>query len=268
MTDIALVVSDIDGTLVTDDKALTPATVAAVARLGRAGIGFTVVSSRPPVGLRAIARQLDIRLPMGAFNGATLVAPDGAVLSETRLAAPVARAAAAHLLRAGVDVWVFANGAWNLRDPDAPYADLEARTLPTGPTVVEDLDPLLEAASKIVGVSRESDRLAAIEEELARELGTQAAIHRSQRYYLDVTPLGFDKGAFLDRIAERVGVTRERVAAIGDGANDTAMFARAGLAIAMGNASDAVKARAARTTSGNDADGFAQAMDAFVIGGT
>ncbi|MBO0236896.1 HAD family hydrolase, partial [Vibrio parahaemolyticus] len=42
--DIALVVSDVDGTLVTDDKRLTPAALAAVRRLGTAGIGFTLAS--------------------------------------------------------------------------------------------------------------------------------------------------------------------------------------------------------------------------------
>jgi len=80
--DIALVVSDADGTLVTDDKRLTPAAIAAVRRLGAAGIGFTLASSRPPVGLRSLAEALDLRLPMGAFNGSTVCTPDLRPISE------------------------------------------------------------------------------------------------------------------------------------------------------------------------------------------
>ena len=144
---IALVVSDVDGTLVTDDKRLTPATVAAVRRLATAGIGFTLASSRPPVGLRALARALDLTLPMGAFNGSTICGPDLAPISERLIPEPVARAAAERLEAAGVDVWVFARGAWNLRDADAPYTDLERRTLQADPNVVSDLGPLLGQAS-------------------------------------------------------------------------------------------------------------------------
>ncbi|MBE7204695.1 MAG: HAD hydrolase family protein, partial [Parafilimonas terrae] len=67
---IALVISDVDGTLVTGDKRLTAATVAAVGRLRAAGIGFSIASARPPIGLRNLVAQLGLDLPMGAFNGA------------------------------------------------------------------------------------------------------------------------------------------------------------------------------------------------------
>ena len=66
--DISLLVSDVDGTLVTNDKILTPASIAAVKRLHDAGIGFTVTSSRPPIGLVRLIAALDIRLPVGGFN--------------------------------------------------------------------------------------------------------------------------------------------------------------------------------------------------------
>src|SRR5260370_33191219 len=82
MSKISLVVSDVDGTLVTSDKVLTERARAAVARLAAAGVGFSVISSRPPFGLRMLIEPLACRLPMGAFNGATLVAPDRYVLEK------------------------------------------------------------------------------------------------------------------------------------------------------------------------------------------
>ncbi|WP_018263447.1 Cof-type HAD-IIB family hydrolase [Methylobacterium sp. WSM2598] len=262
---IRLVVSDVDGTLVAPDKRLTPAAVAAVAALRERGIAFTVASSRPPVGLRPLAAALGLTLPMGAFNGATVLAPDFSVLSEAFVPEAAARAAASRFAAARIDLWVFAEGAWLLRDPRAPYTDLERRTLAAQPRVVPDLAPFLARAAKLVGVSRDAAALASCEAALAAELGGSASVHRSQAYYLDVTPPGADKGRFVARIREELGLAREEVATLGDMANDVAMFAQSGLPIAMGNAAEAVKRAAREVTAGNDADGFARAIARFVL---
>ncbi|KAB7783645.1 Cof-type HAD-IIB family hydrolase [Methylorubrum populi] len=266
--DIALVVSDVDGTLVTDDKRLTPAAIAAVRRLGAAGIGFTLASSRPPVGLRSLAEALDLRLPMGAFNGSTVCTPDLRPISERLIPEAVARAAATRLDAAGIDVWVFADGAWNLRNPQAPYTDLERRTLQTEPHVVPDLSALLGRAAKIVGVSRDHAGLARLEEALAAELDGRAAVHCSQPYYLDVTPPGIDKGSFVADLGRQLGIPRERIATLGDAANDVALFRESGLSIAMGNAAPAVQRAASAVTADNNEDGFARAINRFVFGDT
>lgn len=266
--DIALVVSDVDGTLVTDDKRLTPAAIAAVRRLGAAGIGFTLASSRPPIGLRPLAEALDLRLPLGAFNGSTVCTPDLRPISERLIPEAVARAAATRLDAAGIDVWVFADGAWNLRNPQAPYTDLERRTLQTEPHVVPDLSALLGRAAKIVGVSRDHAGLARLEEALAAELDGRAAVHCSQPYYLDVTPPGIDKGSFVADLGRQLGIPRERIATLGDAANDVALFRESGLSIAMGNAAPAVQRAASAVTADNNEDGFARAINRFVFGDT
>lgn len=267
MTDrgIDLVISDVDGTLVGTDKRLSPGTVAAVARLSEAGIGFTIASARPPVGLRGLVESLALRLPMGAFNGATVVGPDLAVIEERLIPEAAAREAADRLVAAGLDLWVFADGLWSLRDPDGPYTDLERRTLNAEPNVVADLGTLLTRASKLVGVSPDTAHLAACEATVAAALEDRAVVHRSQAYYLDVTPPGTDKGAFVDWMARHLGIARERIATFGDAGNDRAMFARSGLSVAMGNAETAVKAAASEVTGTNDADGFAAAVGRLIL---
>ena len=75
MTGIALVVSDVDGTLLTGDKTLTGGARAAVRRLHDAGIGFTIISSRPTIGMGFLVAPLAITLPVGAFNGSAIVDP-------------------------------------------------------------------------------------------------------------------------------------------------------------------------------------------------
>lgn len=263
--DIALVISDVDGTLVTSDKRLTPATHDAVRRLAQAGIGFTIASSRPPIGLKPLAAELGLTLPMGAFNGSTLVAPDLTILSETLIPAEAARTAARLLAEAGLDIWVFAEGRWNLTDPFGPYTDLERRTLRAEPHTVADLGPLLDRAAKIVGVSADAAHLEACEATIALALDGQADVHRSQAYYLDVTPPGAGKAGFVDAMSLHLGIDRSRIATFGDAGNDVPMFARSGFSVAMGNAAPAVQAAARAVTDGNDADGFAKAVAEFIL---
>lgn len=263
--DIALVVSDVDGTLVTTEKRLTPASIDAVRRLSAVGIRFTIASSRPPAGFRPLVEPLNLRLPIGAFNGGSIVSPDLVPLSQASIPEHAARQAVESLLRAGIDVWVFADGFWNLRDPDAPYTDLERRTLGIEPRVVGDLGTLLRSAQKIVGVSGVADGLARAESSLSEALGGEANVGRSQAYYLDITPPGVSKGSFVLDVGRRLGIAPERIATIGDAANDKAMFAVSGLAIAMGNATPDVKAVATSVTASNDDDGFARAIERFVL---
>lgn len=262
---ISLVVTDVDGTLVTGDKQLTPRAIRAVEALRERGIAFTLASSRPPIGLRPLVAPLGVALPMGAFNGSTVVRPDLSLIDETLIPEAAARKAAARFSAEGIDLWVFAEGAWLLTNPDGAYTDLERRTLQAAPHVVDDLAPHLARAAKLVGVSRDHAALAALEPRLAQEIGEGAAVHRSQAYYLDVTPPHVDKGHFVTRIAGELGVPLAEVAVLGDMANDTAMFSRAGLSIAMGNAGDAVKRAASRVTGTNEADGFAEAIERYVL---
>jgi hydroxymethylpyrimidine pyrophosphatase-like HAD family hydrolase len=107
--------------------------------------------------------------------------------------------------------------------------------------------------------------LIACEAALQDRLGDTASAHRSQAYYLDVTPAGATKGHAVTRIAARLGLPLSAVAVIGDMSNDLPMFAVAGLAIAMGNATDAVKSAARFTTETNESEGFAVAMERFIL---
>ena len=262
---VALVISDVDGTLVTGEKRLAPSTVEAVRALRAADIGFSIASARPPVGLKGLVEALDLDLPMGTFNGASVVRPDLSTIEEQLIPAAAAREAVERLLAERLDVWVFAKGAWCLRDPDGPYTDLERRTIGAEPLVVADLDALLDDASKIVGVSRDHAHVAACEDRIGAALRDRATVHRSQAYYLDVTPPHLDKGRFVAWMGAHLNIPLERIAVFGDAGNDRAMFAQAGFSVAMGNAEDAVKAAASAVTDGNDADGFARGVERFIL---
>ncbi len=88
---ISLVVSDVDGTLVTTDKALTPRAIEAVARLHERGIPFSICSSRPPFGQRMLIAPLRLALPFGGYNGGSIVNPDLSPVEQKLLAPDAAR---------------------------------------------------------------------------------------------------------------------------------------------------------------------------------
>lgn len=261
MTRIALVVSDVDGTLLAKDKTLSEGAKAAAHRLHDAGIGFTIVSSRPTIGMGFLVEPLAIKLPIGAFNGSSIVDSELKPIEQHLIPAATAQRAIDVLTEFGVDIWLFTNDKWLTRNRDGEYVAHEAHTIKHEPTIVADFAPYLASACKIVGASSDAPLLQRCEAAMQEAVGQTANAVRSQTYYLDITPPGHDKGTFVESMARRLGISRDAVATIGDMQNDLAMFGVSGLSIAMGNATDDVKNRASRVTASNEDDGFAKAME-------
>jgi Cof subfamily protein (haloacid dehalogenase superfamily) len=261
MTRIALVVSDVDGTLLTRDKILTDGAKAAVRRLHEAGIGFTIVSSRPTIGMGFLIEQLAITLPVGAFNGSSIVDARLKPIEQHLIAPAVAQRSLDVLEAFGVDIWLFSNERWYTRNPDGEYVPHEKRAIKADPAIIADFTPHLTEACKIVGASSDFALLQRCEAAMKQAVGREATAVRSQNYYLDVTPPGHDKGTFVEAMEKRLGISRDAVATIGDMENDLPMFARSRVSFAMGNAADAIKEQATHVTDSNERDGFAAAME-------
>jgi len=261
MTRIALVVSDVDGTLLTKDKVLTDRAKAAVRRLHEAGIGFTIVSSRPTIGMGFLIEPLAITLPVGAFNGSSIVDARLKPIEQHLIAPAVAQRSLDVLDAFGVDIWLFSNERWYTRNPAGEYVPHEKLAIKADPTIVTDFTPHLTEACKIVGASSDFARLQQCEAAMKQAVGREATAVRSQNYYLDVTPPGHDKGTFVETMEKRLGISSDAVATIGDMENDLPMFARSRVSFAMGNAADAIKKQATHVTDSNERDGFAAAME-------
>jgi len=265
VTEISLVISDVDGTLVDPDKRLTDASKRAVRRLHESGISFTIVSSRPPFGLRMLVEPLSLKLPLGAINGCSIIAPNLETIEQHLVPEPVARESIDMLMAFGVDVWLFTPDSWRVRDLSGNYVAHETRTIQTEPRLTARFDPYLAQTLKIVGSSQSFDRLSECEAAMRTALGRRASVARSQPYYLDITPAGLDKGTFVENLAKRLAISSKAIAVLGDMENDLAMFRHAGLAIAMGNASVEVKRQAKYVTASNADDGFALAIERYIV---
>ena len=261
MTRIALVVSDVDGTLLTADKTLTAGARAAVRKLHDAGVGFTIVSSRPTIGMGFLIEQLEITLPVGAFNGSSIVDPRLKPLEQHLIAPAVGQRSVDVLEAFGVDIWLFTNERWYTRNPTGEYVPHEKRAIKADPTIIAEFAPYLPEACKIVGASSDATLLRRCEAAMKEAVGAEATAVRSQSYYLDVTPPGHDKGTFVEALIKRLGISPRAVATIGDMENDLPMFARSGVSFAMGNAAEEIKKHATHVTGSNECDGFAGAIE-------
>jgi|SRR5579875_86188 len=264
---VRLLLADVDGTLLDPEKRLTGRAVEAARRLREAGVALALVSGRPPQGMRMLVEPLALTTPLAAFNGGLIVSPDGAPLLSQPLAGPLAEEVVEVLAGAGVAIWLYRPEGWYLQERGGAHVAREEGTVQFAPQVVERFDGLLDQVVKVVGVSDREEELHAAHRELAARLGDAVSASRSQPYYLDVTHPRANKGFVLEWLAGRLGIDPGQVAAIGDMPNDVLMFERAGLAIAMGNAPPAVKRAADVVTEPNTAEGFAEAVERFVLVG-
>jgi Cof subfamily protein (haloacid dehalogenase superfamily) len=263
---IRLVIADVDGTLVTPEKVLTPRTQAAVRAVIEAEIAFTITSGRPPLGMKALIDELGLRHPIAAFNGGLLVRPDLSVVHEHLVAGPAAKSVIEILATGTLDVWVYTDTGWFVRSGHGPHAAREEWTVGFPPTVVTAFEGLLDRVVKIVGVSDDQEAMARCATEITRRLGRHVSAALSQPYYLDVTHPKANKGEVVSVLSTLLAVTSTQIATIGDMPNDVLMFQRSGVSIAMGNATSAVQHEARFVTTSNAEEGFAVAMERYVLG--
>ena len=180
--------------------------------------------------------------------------------------ADVARQAIDLMRKHGLDAWVYSGNDWLITKLDAPHVAREAWTVKFQPKVVPDVAEHLQQVAKIVGVSDDSTGCNAARPKPRRPSGSVQPPTRSQPYYLDVTNKDANKGAVVDVSLAASDIPAEEIATIGDQPNDVLMFKRSGFSIAMGNASDEVKAQAAAATDSYNDEGFAKAMERFILG--
>ncbi len=262
---VRLLLADVDGTLVTQDKTLTDRAIEAVRSLASAGILFAITSGRPPRGMSMLVEPLGLTTPMAAFNGGLFVHQDMSVISQKNIPAEIVAPAIELLESHSLDVWLYRGADWYVRDLHAPHVDREAATVRFAPTQVASYDDMTDGLAKIVGVSDDSDKIGAAADAARHHFGDHVSAALSQPYYLDMTHPDANKGSVVRYLAASYQIPPEQIATIGDMPNDVLMFAHSGLSIAMGNASPQVQRAARRVTTTNQDEGFANAVERFIL---
>lgn len=263
---IALLLADVDGTLLTQDKVLTAQAQQAVREMRAAGIRFAITSGRPPRGMRMLVHPLEIDVAIAGFNGGALVRPDLSVIETRTLDPDAAWEAARRIGEHGLDVWVYTPTEWLIRDRAAPHVERETRTVQFEARIVPEFtDAHFADTVKIVGVSDDHDLVARCEQDVQKALGERASAARSQPYYLDVTNPQANKGEVVTTLSRVLSIPPEQIATIGDMPNDVLMFRRSGFSIAMGHSAEEVKRQASAVTDSNEEEGFANAVRRYIL---
>lgn len=263
---IRLVVSDIDGTLVTDEKRITPQTQEAVQALNEAHIPLCLVSSRPPIGMTRFITQLGNKNPYAGYNGALIVDHSDQTLSHLVLDSDCVREIVELLNAHHIQVWIFQGRKWYVSGEERAFQDEEEATISITPIQVSVWKKShFEGVEKMMAVSADITLLSHIEKKLHELFSNDVSIAHSMPHYIDMTHRSAHKGYAAQKLAELMNISIEEVACLGDMNNDIPMMKVVGCAIAMGNASDHVKKHAHYITATNEEEGWAQAIHNYIL---
>nr|WP_091294230.1 HAD family hydrolase [Micromonospora halophytica] len=264
-----LVATDIDGTLLADDRTLSARTAAVLERISARGTPVVLVTGRPIRWLQLVYDQLPAPLPAICANGAVVYDPATDEVLRADPLAPEHLAEVARRLRAAVPDVSFAVEIVDSRQMrhEAHYplrwdADHDAIR------AVESPEELLSApAVKLLARAGEQDPDAFVELVAGALQGLAEATHSSYSGLVEISAAGVTKAAGLAWYAERLGVTEQDVLAFGDMPNDVPMLTWAGRAVAVANAHPAVLAIADEVTGANTEDGVAAYLEkVFEVG--
>ena len=283
----SLLAMDLDGTLLNSRTQISAANIAATQEFRARGGTVVICSGRSPLSTRWIAANVGLTEPIITYNGAILQEADGRVLESAALD-PAAILALLEECRTrcfyvqlyeGDTLLIPERNRMNGRWVENNIPDLGVRGIAPGlledyrrqcrVQLVGDLAEYVRKArpeiAKIAIFRRDGGTLEDFADQLAQRADWYEASSSLNFHNLEIAPAGFSKASALLRLADRLGVPTDRVAAIGDNYNDLGMLQAAALGIAMGNAPEPVRAAADGVSEIQDRDGLALAIRNYLL---
>jgi len=260
-----LIVADLDGTLMGDDAVISPAVLAAAHKAMAAGLFFTVATGRTWQGTRPHALRLGINAPAILYQGGEIRdMASGAAIYQSTIPLDCAREFIAAITVASLHLNVYLDDQVYTA-ATTPILDYYTTLNAVEIHAVGDLLAFVDRPPSKLLIIAEAGRLDELAPALRRQFAGCVQIVRSHRQFLEAIPLDANKGRGLERLAAWLGVPQPATVALVDNDNDAEMVAWAGLGIAMGNASAAVRAVADVVAPPVECDGAAWAIERLVL---
>jgi len=260
-----LIAMDLDGTLNNDQKIITEKTKAALMAAQKAGIRLALASARPSPGLfkeRDILRLQDHKGILMSYNGGRIVdAETGKVLFETSMDLAETKQVLRKLESLPVTPILDDGVQFYVADKNGYKVDYECKNNNMVCSEVGNLADFLTFAPIKILMSVQPEELADVQKQIAAFLPESLTVVQTAAFYLEVIPRVINKGQGIRDICKVLQITPAEVISFGDAANDIPMLVEAGVGVAMGNASDAVKQAADLVTLSNNEDGIAAALE-------
>ena len=265
-----LLVLDVDGTLLNNEKEISKRTLASLLKVQQMGIRIALASGRPTYGLMPLAKILELGNYGGfivSYNGCQIInAQNGEILFERRINPEMLPYLEKKAHNKGFAIFTYHDDTLLTDSPNNEHIRTEAKLNNLKIIKEEDFSIAIDfAPCKCMLVSDDEEALTGLEEHWKRRLNGTLDVFRSEPYFLEVVPCGIDKANTLGALLSHLNITREEVIAIGDGVCDVNMLQIAGLGIAMGHSQDSVKVCADYVTASNEEDGVAQAVEKMIL---
>lgn len=264
-----VLVLDIDGTLTTSGKEITPATKQGIKAVMERGHKVILASGRPTQGMRRYEKELELEKYGGyllSFNGGRIVeCRTGNIVYQRTLPGMIVPKLYSFAEENGCGlITYFGDCIISAFEPDE-YIELESHINGMDIRVVEDFKSFVDFEVNKCLLTAFAEKAQELEQKLQRKFGDILSIYRSEPFFIEVMPKNVDKAASLDRMLKTIGLTRDDAICCGDGYNDISMIKYAGVGVAMGNAQPKVKEAADYITAANDEEGLVQVIDNFIL---
>lgn len=265
-----LLVLDVDGTLLNDEREISKRTLAALLKVQQMGVRIVLASGRPTYGLMPLAKTLELGNYGGfilSYNGCQIIrAQNGEILFERRINPEMLPYLEKKARKNGFAIFTYHDDTLITDSPDNEYIKNEALLNNLKIIKEDEFSTAIDfAPCKCMLVSDKEEALIGLEQHWEKRLAGTLDAFRSEPYFLEVVPCGVDKANTLGALLEHLGVTREEVIAIGDGVCDVVMLQLAGMGVAMGHSQDSVKVCADYVTASNEEDGVALAVEKLIL---
>lgn len=264
-----VLVLDLDGTLTNSEKKITPKTKKALMEMQEKGHTVVLASWRPTPGITPLAKELELEKNGGyilSFNGGQITnCKTGKIVYQKTLPPEVVPKLFDLADKLDIGLLSYERDSIITGMHYDEYIDIEKKINRLPVKQMENITDYIDfPLNKCLGTA-DPEVAAQAEKEYEKMFGKTLCISRSEPFFIEITPMGIDKAASLERFCKLTGNKRENLIACGDGFNDVSMIEYAGLGVAMANAQAAVKEVADYVTASNDEDGVAKVIYKFIL---
>lgn len=256
---------DLDGTLLTSDKTILPASLEALSRARAAGIEVIIVTGRHHIAIHPFYQALALDTPVICCNGTYLYDYQAKkVLQSDPMPVDKALSLTEMLDKCGIHGLMYVDDAILYEYPTSNIirSTQWAQTLPIAQRpVFTQVASLAQAIGDVQAIWKfaVADSHTAQLQQLAQQVSSQPGLSCEWSWHdqIDITRAGNSKGNRLAQWLKSQGLSMQEVVAFGDNHNDLSMLEAAGIGVAMGNAVDEVKARADVVIGDNNSNSIA-----------
>jgi Cof subfamily protein (haloacid dehalogenase superfamily) len=261
-----LIAADLDGTLIGEDAIILPKVKDAVRQAVEKGVRFTIATGRAFGSVLPFAEELGVNAPLICYQGGLIKDHlSGQMIYEQSVPLPLARELIRFIRQRELHLNVYLDSRAYVErmTPEARYYTRIARAAvyPVG----DMLAFLNRAPIKFIIVLSDDEATEPLIAELGVLFAGRMRFVRSYPRFVEGIPLDVSKGHALALLADHLGLPLEETIGIGDNDNDLELVERAGLGVAMGNASPALKAAADYIAPPVDNEGVVEIIERFIL---